>query len=170
MKYNIGDRVVRIRKEFYDNSFHNKTKFIESAIVSDVYEYRSNKGSVFYINGQKHQIDSIGDSAGYQYNEYRQSDGIRTEWPHEDYVPFLHIEKDKEKIQQLIKEAEDDFSKYCEEQRQKEIRELESKIKYAQERIAKLKEHDSFRYISSVKSEAQWKREMDEVINKAIKG
>ena len=44
-KFNIGDKVIRINKEFYNNSYHNglanknDNMFIRSSIVSDVYSY-----------------------------------------------------------------------------------------------------------------------------------
>ena len=54
-KFNIGDRVVRINKHYYDNSFHNglsnkaDNHFITSSTVSDVYEYPYGwRGNVFY--------------------------------------------------------------------------------------------------------------------------
>ena len=44
-KFNIGDKVIRINKEFYNNSYHNgltnknDNMFIRSSVVSDVYSY-----------------------------------------------------------------------------------------------------------------------------------
>ena len=174
-KFNIGDRVVCINKQYYDNSFHNglsnkaDNHFITSSIVSDVHEYPSSwKGNVFYVNHQHHQVDSIGDSCTYQYGEVCEKDGMSTTAPRDYDEVWYHTEKDADEIKRIIKECKDDFHKKCEESRREEINKLEAQIRYAQRRIDELKKGDTFLYCGSVKSEKEWNDKMDEIINDAI--
>ena len=106
-KFNIGDKVIRINKEFYNNSYHNgltnknDNMFIRSSIVSDVYSYGSGhwKGDVFYIDKYKHQVDSIGDSCNYQAGEICEKDGIATDPYRSHKEVWYHVEKDADKMQ-----------------------------------------------------------------------
>lgn len=173
--FDIGDIVVCIKKDYYSNPYHNgfgnSNQFIKTARVSGVYEYGPSnwRGKVFYLYGYQHQVDSIGDSSSYQYGEYCDKDGIRTEWPrHEDEV-WMNYTKNPDKVKQKIKEIKEEFHKYCEELREKEIQELESTIKCSQHRIDNLKKGDTFKYLSLIRSEKEWNNKMDEVINKILK-
>lgn len=174
-KFNIGDKVVCINKQYYDNSFHNglsnkvDNHFIICSTVSDVYEYASGwKGNVFYINNYHHQVDSIGDSCTYQYNEICEKDGIRTADPRDTDEVWYHVEKDADKIKDIINECKNNFHKKCEESRQKEINKLEAEIKATQNRLDELKKGDTFLYCGLVRSEKEWNDRMDEIINNAI--
>jgi len=173
-KFNIGDKVVCINKQYYDNSFHNglsyKTHnhFIKSSTVSDVYEYPHNwKGKVFYVNNYHHQVDSIGDSCNYQYGEICEKDGICTSTRDSDNI-WYHTEKDADEIKRVIDECKEDFHKKCEESRQKEISKLEAEIRSAQRRIDELKKGDKFMYCGLMRSEKEWNDRMDEIINDVI--
>lgn len=176
-KFNIGDRVVCINKQYYDNSFHNglsnkiDNHFIKSSIVSDVYEYTTSyhwKGRVFYINNYHHQVDSIGDSCNYQYGEIYEENGLRTSTPTDTDNIWYHTEKDADEIKRVINECKEDFHKKCEESRQKEISKLEAEIRSAQRRIDELKKGDKFMYCGLMRSEKEWNDRMDEIINDAI--
>lgn len=176
-KFNIGDKVVCINKQYYDNSFHNgfsnkiDNHFIKSSIVSDVYEYTTSygwKGRVFYINNYHHQVDSIGDSCNYQYGEIREEDGLRTSTPTDTDNIWYHTEKDADEIKRVIEECKEEFHKKCEESRQKEISKLEAEIRSAQRRIDELKKGDKFMYCGLMKSEKEWNEKMDEIINETI--
>lgn len=176
-KFNIGDKVVCINKQYYGNSFHNglsnkiDNHFIKSSIVSDVYEYTTSygwKGRVFYINNYHHQVDSIGDSCNYQYGEIREEDGLRTSTPTDTDNIWYHTEKDADEIKRVIEECKEEFHKKCEESRQKEISKLEAEIRSAQRRIDELKKGDKFMYCGLMKSEKEWNEKMDEIINETI--
>ena len=176
-KFNIGDRVVCINKQYYDNSFHNglsnkiDNHFIKSSIVSDVYEYTTSyhwKGRVFYINNYHHQVDSIGDSCNYQYGEIYEENGLRTSTPTDTDNVWYHTEKDANEIKRVINECKEDFHKKCEESRQKEISKLEAEIRSAQRCIDELKKGDKFMYCGLMRSEKEWNDRMDEIINDAI--
>ena len=172
-KFNIGDRVVCIDKQYYDNIYHNGLKnntenhFIRSSIVSDVYEYNGWEKRVFYIDNYHHQVDSCGDSRSYQYGEICEEDGISTSTRNPDKI-WYHSEKDADEIKRVIDECKEDFHKKCEESRQKEISKLEAEIRYAQNRIDELKKGDTFMYCGCTKSESEWNDKMDEIINNAI--
>ena len=171
-KFNIGDRVVCIDKQYYDNNYHNgfnksENHFIRSSIVSDVYEYNGWKKRVFYIDNYHHQVDSIGDSCTYQYGEICEKDGINTFTRNPDEI-WYHAEKDAAEIKRVIDECKKDFHKECEESRQKEISKLEAEIRYTQRRIDELKKGDTFMYCGCRKSEKEWNDKMDEIINNVI--
>jgi hypothetical protein len=174
-KFNIGDNVVCIDKQYYDNSFYNglngkrDNQFIRSSIVSDVHEYPHGwKGNVFYVNNNHHQVDSIGDSCSYQYGEICEKDGMRTTTPRDFGGTWYHTEKDADEIKRVVEECKEEFHKKCEESRQKEIAKLEAEIRAAQRRIDELKKGDKFMYCGLVKSEKEWNDKMDEIINDAI--
>lgn len=171
-KFNIGDRVVCIDKQYYNNSYHNgfnksENHFIRSSIVSDVYEYNSWKKRVFYIGNYHHQVDSCGDTRSYQYGEICEEDGISTSTRNPDKI-WYHTEKDADEIKRVIKECKENFHKKCEESRQKEIEKLEAEIREIQRRIDELKKGDKFIYCGFMKSEKEWNEKMDEIINKVI--
>lgn len=171
-KFNIGDRVVCIDKQYYDNIYHNGLKntenhFIRSSTVSDVHEYNSWKKKVFYIGNCHHQVDSCGDSCSYQYGEICEEDGICTSTRDSNKI-WYHVEKDADEIKRVIDECKEDFHKKCEESRQKEISKIEAEIRYAQLRIDELKNGDKFIYCGSMKSEKEWNDKMDEIINNSI--
>ena len=174
-KYNIGDKVVCINKQYYDNSFHNgfnksDNLFINGSIVSDVYEYaRGWKGKVFYVNNFRHKVDSIGDSCSYQYGEVCEKDGIYTSSPRDSDNVWYHTEKDADEIKRVINECKEDFHKLCEESRRIEISKLEAEIRAKQLRIDELKKGDKFIYCGCIRSEKEWNEKMDEIVNKAIK-
>ena len=176
-KFNIGDKVIRINKEFYNNSYHNgltnknDNMFIRSSIVSDVYSYGSGhwKGDVFYIDKYKHQVDSIGDSCDYQAGEICEKDGIATSPYRSHKDVWYHVEKDADKIREVINECKEEFHKECEAARQEEIEKLEAEIFYAQKRLAALKKGDTFKYCkSTIKSEKGWNDSMDKIINEVL--
>lgn len=175
-KFNIGDRVVRINKRYYGNSFHNglsnksDNHFISGSNVSDVYEYTHGwgwKGKVFYIGNYRHQVDSTGDSCSYQYGEICEKDGLSTTSMDTDNI-WYHTEKDADEIKRVIDGCKEDFHKECEESRQKEINRLEAEIRAAQRRIDMLREGDMFMYCGLMKSEKEWNDKMDEIINEVI--
>lgn len=172
--FNQGDKVVCIKKDYYSNPYHNgfgnSNQFIKTARVSGVYEYGPSnwRGKVFYLYGHQHQVDSIGDSASYQYNEYCDKDGIKTEWPRNEDEVWMNYTKNPDGVKQKIKEIKEEFHNYCEDLRQKEIKELENRIKFAQARIEKLKEGDTFKYLEVVRSEKEWNEKMDKVIDKVL--
>ena len=174
-KFNIGDKVVRIDKQYYGNSFFNglngkrDNQFIRSSIVSDVHEYPHGwKGNVFYVYNNHHQVDSIGDSCSYQYGEICEKDGMRTSTPRDFEGIWYHTEKDADEIKRVIEECKEEFHKKCEESRQKEIGKLEAEIRAAQRRIDELKKGDKFMYCGLMKSEKEWNERMDEIINETI--
>lgn len=166
-KFNIGDKVVCINKQYYGNSFHNgfsnkiDNQFIKSSIVSDVHE------NVFYVNNYSHQVDSVGDSCTYQYGAICEKDGLSTTSRDTDNI-WYHTEKDADEIKRVIEECKEEFHKKCEESRQKEISKLEAEIRSAQRRIDELKKGDKFMYCGLMKSEKEWNEKMDEIINEAI--
>ena len=172
-KFNIGDRVVCIDKQYYENIYHNglnnrnNNHFIRSSIVSDVYDYKSSpRNKVFYVDNYHHQVDAWGDSRTDQYGEIREKDGTYT-MGRSDKI-WYHAEKDADEIKRVIDECKEDFHKKCEESRQKEISKLEAEIRYAQLRIDELKNGDKFMYCGCTKSEKEWNDKMDEIINNAI--
>ena len=176
-KFNIGDKIIRINKEFYSNSYHNgltnkdDNMFIRSSIVSDVYSYGDGhwKGDVFYIDKYKHQVDSVGDSCNYQYGEICVKDGIATNHHRPHNEVWYHVEKDADKIQEIINECKEEFHKECEAARQEEIEKLEAEILYAKKRLAALKKGDTFKYCkSTIKSEKEWNDSMDKIINEVL--
>ena len=174
-KFNIGDKVVCINKQYYDNSFHNgfsnkiDNQFIKSSIVSDVHEYAYGwKGKVFYVNNFHHQVDSAGDSCTYQYGEVCEKDGMYTTSSRDTDNIWYHTEKDADEIKRVINECKEDFHKKCEESRQKEIDKLEAEIQAAQCRIDELKKGDKFMYCGLMKSEKGWNEKMDEIVNEVI--
>lgn len=174
-KFNIGDKVVCIDKQFYDNKFYNglngkrDNQFIRSSIVSDVHEYTYGwKGNVFYVNNYHHQVDSIGDSCSYQYGEICEKDGMRTSTPRDFGGIWYHTEKDADEIKRVIEECKEEFHKKCEESRRKEISKLEAEIQAAQRRIDELKKGDEFMYCGLVKSEKEWNERMDKIIDETI--
>ena len=176
-KFNIGDKVVRINKEFYNNNLleknanKNDNMFIRSSIVSDVYSYGGGhwKGDVFYIDKYKHQVDSIGDSCNYQAGEICEKDGIVTDPYRSHKEVWYHVEKDADKIREIINECKKEFHKECEAARQEEIEKLEAEILYAQKRLAALKKGDTFKYCkSAIKSEKGWNDSMDKIINEVL--
>ena len=172
--FNIGDKAVCIKKDYYTNPYHNgfgwSNQFIKISRVSGVYEYGPSnwRGKVFYLYGHQHQVDSIGDSSSYQYGEYCDKDGIRTEWPRNEDEIWMNYTQHPEQLQESIQHIREDFHKYCDELREKEIKELEYTIKFAQRRIEKLKEGDTFKYLGSIRSEKEWNDKMDEVIKKVL--
>ena len=172
-KFNIGDRVVCIDKQYYDNIYHNglnnrnDNHFIRSSIVSDVYDYKSSpRNKVFYVDNYHHQVDVWGDSCTDQYGEVCEKDGKYT-MSRFDKI-WYHAEKDADEIKRVIDECKEDFHKKCEESRQKEISKLEAEIRYAQHRIDELKKGDTFMYCGCTKSEREWNDKMDEIINNAV--
>ena len=172
-KFNIGDRVVCIDKQYYDNSYHNgfnksENHFIRSSIVSDVYEYNGWKKRVFYIDNYHRQVDSCGDTRSDQYGEVCEKDGMYTFCPRDTDKIWYHAEKDADEIKRVIDECKEDFHKKCEESRQKEISKLEAEIRYAQNCINEFKKGDKFMYCGCTKSEREWNDKMDEIINNAI--
>ena len=172
-KFNIGDRVVCIDKQYYDNGYHNgfnksENHFIRSSIVSDVYEYNGWKKRVFYVDNYHHQVDSCGDSRTDQYGEVCEKDGMYTFCPRDTDKIWYHAEKDADEIKRVIDECKEDFHKKCEESRQKEISKLEAEIRYAQNRINDFKKGDKFMYCGCTKSEREWNDKMDEIINNAV--
>lgn len=173
-KFNIGDKVVCINKQYYDNGFHNgfsnkiDNQFIKSSIVSDVHEYAYGwKGKVFYVDNYHHQVDSIGDSCTYQYGEICEKDGLSTTSRDTDNI-WYHTEKDADEIKRVIEECKEEFHKKCEESRQKEISKLEAEIRSAQRRIDELKKGDKFMYCGLMKSEKEWNEKMDEIVSEVI--
>ena len=172
-KFNIGDRVVCIDKQYYDNIYHNglnnrnENHFIRSSIVSDVYDYKSSpRNKVFYVDNYHHQVDAWGDSCTDQYGEIREKDGTYT-MGRSDRI-WYHAEKDADEIKRVIDECKKDFHKKCEESRQKEINKLEDEIRYAQNRINEFKKGDKFMYCGWTKSENEWNDSMDKIINNII--
>ena len=172
-KFNIGDRVVCIDKQYYDNIYHNglnnrnDNHFIRSSIVSDVYDYKSSpRNKVFYVDNYHHQVDVWGDSCTDQYGEVCEKDGKYT-MGRSDRI-WYHAEKDADEIKRVIDECKKDFHKKCEESRQKEINKLEDEIRYAQNRIDELKKGDTFMYCGCTKSENEWNDSMDKIINNII--
>ena len=172
-KFNIGDRVVCIDKQYYDNGYHNgfnksENHFIRSSIVSDVYEYNGWKKRVFYVDNYQRQVDSIGDTRSDQYGEVCEEDGMYTFCPRNTDKIWYHAEKDADEIKRVIDECKENLHKKCEESRQKEISKLEAEIRYAQNRINDFKKGDKFMYCGCTKSEREWNDKMDEIINNAI--
>ena len=178
-KFNIGDRVVCIDKQYYDNIYHNglnnrnENHFIRSSIVSDVYDYKSSpRNKVFYVDGYHHQVDAWGDSPTEQYGEVSEEDGMYTlsyTYKRNTDKIWYHIEKDADEIKRVIEECKKEFHKKCEESRQKEINKLEDEIRYAQNRINELKKGDKFMYCGWTKSENEWNDSMDKIIGAKIK-
>ena len=177
-KFNIGDRVVCIDKQYYDNIYHNglnnrnENHFIRSSIVSDVYDYKSSpRNKVFYVDGYHHQVDEWGDSRTEQYGEISEEDGMYTlsyTYKRNTDKVWYHAEKDADEIKRVIEECKKDFHKKCEESRQKEINKLEDEIRYAQNRINEFKKGDKFMYCGWTKSENEWNDSMDKIIDKII--
>ena len=172
-KFNIGDRVVCIDKQYYDNIYHNglnnrnDNHFIRSSIVSDVYDYKSSpRNKVFYVDNYHHQVDVWGDSCTDQYGEVCEKDGKYT-MSRSDKI-WYHAEKDADEIKRVVDECKKDFHKKCEESRQKEISKLEDEIRYAQNRINEFKKGDKFMYCGWTKSENEWNDSMDNIINNII--
>ena len=102
-KFNIGDRVVCIDKQYYGNSYHNgfnksENHFIRSSIVSDVYEYNGWKKRVFYVDNYQHQVDSCGDTRSDQYGEVCEKDGMYTFCPRDTDKIWYHAEKDRKSV------------------------------------------------------------------------
>ena len=173
-KFNIGDRVVCIDKQYYNNIYHNglsgkeDNHFIRSSIVSDVYDYKSSpRNKVFYVDTFHHQVDAWGDSRTYQYGEISEKDGTYTSMRSSGKV-WYHVEKDADEIKRVIEECKKDFHKKCEESRQKEINKLEDEIRYTQNRINEFKKGDKFMYCGWTKSENEWNDSMDKIINNII--
>lgn len=161
-KYNIGDKVVCISKEYYDNPFY-KDKFIKSTTVTDV-SFRG-KHPVFYIY-EKRRMDSIGDPCDWQPYEFYDADGKRTDQPRVDR--WLHAEKDKDEIQRLIAEAKSEFADKCQESREKSIAAAKRKIELLQKEIARYEEGDAYPGLGSYRLESKWNSDMNELIKKHL--
>ena len=173
-KFNIGDRVVCIDKQYYNNIYHNglnnrnDNHFIRSSIVSDVYDYKSSpRNKVFYVDNYHHQVDAWGASRTDQYGEISEKDGTYTSMRSSDKI-WYHVEKDADEIKRVIEECKKDFHKKCEESRQKEINRLESEIRNIQNRINEFKKGDKFVYCGWTESEKEWNDKMNEIINNII--
>ena len=166
-KYNIGDRVVKFDRRFYDNPYH-KDNFMQYSTVSAVYSYSSGwRGDVFYVRGHKHEVDEIGDSKSYQPCECSDKTGISTEWGCEDR--WFHVEKDKEIIQQILDDIRAEFAAKCKEAREKAIELNKSKIKSLQREVDEYERGDIF-YMSGFgkKSESEWNSTMDTIVKKCL--
>lgn len=171
--FEIGDIAICINKEYYSNPYHNgfdgSNEFIKASRVSDIYEYTARWcKKVFYLFNHKHQVDSIGDSNLYQYNEYCDADGIRTISPRNTDEVWMNYTKNPSQVYDKIQEIKEEFHQNCEELREKEKKEIISEIRRLQKRLEAIEQGDTFKYLGLYKSEKEWNERMDEVINKVI--
>lgn len=171
--FEIGDIAICLNKEYYSNPYYNgfgnSNEFIKASKVSDIYEYAARWcKKVFYLFNRKHQVDSIGDSCSYQYNEYCDADGISTNSPRNTDEVWMNYTKNPSQVFDKIQEIKEEFHQNCEELRAQEKQEIILKIRNLQKRLEALEQGDTFTYLGQYRSEKEWNEKMNEVINKVI--
>lgn len=130
MKYNIGDSVFKINNiQFFDNHYHWKAKM--NSAVSIVKEATEDHFSI-YKNG----LDSWAGTD--RYRRCSQITGESFSYPQPDI--YLHIEKDRIKIIQIINDCFHNAHDNEEKRRVNEINKLESKISRLQDELKLLRE------------------------------
>lgn len=125
LKYNVGDKVIVLNLDYFDNWFHYKLSIKEYTVLYAGEKYFSQyyAKTPGYISGSE------------QFAYCSQVTG-KPIWGQEIY---LHKEKDADKINSLIQEAVDDYNKKRNDEDEKRLNVLISTIKTAKEDIEKIK-------------------------------
>lgn len=130
MKYNIGDKIVKLRLDYICNIYHYKlTIHIETVkFANKSYFSEYKKAEKSFQNG----IAGID-----QYMFYFQNDGRQWNYPKPD--TYYHFEKDYDLICEKINEAIQDCKLDIHRKKEKEIQDIENRIKYLESRIEEIK-------------------------------